>query len=71
MMIICRRFFDQFNMKKPDYLLQLGGGNHGAQTGRMMQAIEEEAFKKTLKSWSFMVIPILHCRRIGGFKIAY
>ena len=39
-------FFDQLNMKKPDYLLQLGGGNHGAQTGRMMQAIEEIAIQE-------------------------
>ncbi|MBK8547494.1 MAG: UDP-N-acetylglucosamine 2-epimerase [Saprospiraceae bacterium] len=26
---------------KPDYLLQAGGGNHGAQTGKMMIEIEE------------------------------
>ncbi|MFZ1751709.1 MAG: UDP-N-acetylglucosamine 2-epimerase (non-hydrolyzing) [Saprospiraceae bacterium] len=34
-------FFDQLKMNKPDYLLRLGGGNHGAQTAAMMIAIEE------------------------------
>ncbi len=34
-------FFDQLGMRKPNYLLSLGGGSHGAQTGNMMIAIEE------------------------------
>jgi UDP-GlcNAc3NAcA epimerase len=34
-------FFNELGMQKPDYLLQTGGGNHGAQTGRMMMEIEE------------------------------
>jgi UDP-GlcNAc3NAcA epimerase len=34
-------FFDQLRMARPDYILQAGGGNHGAQTGRMMIEIEE------------------------------
>lgn len=34
-------FFDQLGMKKPNYLLSLGGSSHGAQTGNMMVAIEE------------------------------
>jgi UDP-GlcNAc3NAcA epimerase len=33
-------FFDQLGLKKPKYVLN-GGRNHGAQTGRMMQEIEE------------------------------
>jgi UDP-GlcNAc3NAcA epimerase len=33
-------FFDQLGMTKPDYQLATGGGNHGAQTGKMMQEIE-------------------------------
>lgn len=33
-------FFDQLNMKKPQYILQNGGGNHGEQTGKMMVDIE-------------------------------
>jgi UDP-GlcNAc3NAcA epimerase len=33
-------FFDQLGMSKPDYHLATGGGNHGAQTGKMMQEIE-------------------------------
>ncbi len=39
-------FFDQLSMSKPDYLLQLGGGNHGIQTGKMMEAIEEIVLKE-------------------------
>ena len=34
-------FFDQLGMKKPDYLLSLGGGNHGEQTGKMLIEIEK------------------------------
>ena len=34
-------FFDQLGMSKPDYMLSLGGGSHGAQTGKMMIEIEE------------------------------
>lgn len=34
-------FFDQLGMKKPDYLLSLGGGYHGTQTGNMMIALEK------------------------------
>lgn len=33
-------FFDQLGMRKPDYMLSGGGGNHGEQTGRMMIEIE-------------------------------
>jgi UDP-GlcNAc3NAcA epimerase len=33
-------FFDEMGMKKPDYLLKAGGGNHGEQTGKMMTEIE-------------------------------
>ncbi|MEZ4909338.1 MAG: UDP-N-acetylglucosamine 2-epimerase (non-hydrolyzing) [Saprospiraceae bacterium] len=33
-------FFDQLGMNKPTFQLHLGGGNHGTQTGRMMEAIE-------------------------------
>jgi UDP-GlcNAc3NAcA epimerase len=34
-------FFDQLGMKKPNYLLALGGGGHGAQTGKMMEELEK------------------------------
>jgi UDP-GlcNAc3NAcA epimerase len=33
-------FFDQLGMRKPDYLLNNGGGNHGEQTGKMLIEIE-------------------------------
>lgn len=39
-------FFDKLKMKKPDYQLSLGGGNHGAQTGKMMVEIEEIILKE-------------------------
>lgn len=34
-------FFDQLAMSRPSYTLQLGGGNHGEQTGKMMVEIEK------------------------------
>jgi UDP-GlcNAc3NAcA epimerase len=34
-------FFNELGMSKPSYLLELGGGNHGNQTGKMMIEIEE------------------------------
>lgn len=33
-------FFDQLGMSKPSYMLDLGGGSHGSQTGQMLEAIE-------------------------------
>jgi len=43
-------FFDELGMSKPDYMLQLGGGNHGTQTGKMMIEIEEIVTKETPKA---------------------
>lgn len=34
-------FFNELGMSPPDYLLRLGGGNHGHQTGSMMIEIEK------------------------------
>ncbi len=34
-------FFDQLGMKKPNHLLNLGGGYHGEQTGKMMIELEK------------------------------
>lgn len=34
-------FFDQLNLRNPDYNLGIGPGSHGAQTGRMLEAIEK------------------------------
>ena len=34
-------FFDELQMPAPDHYLGVGGGTHGAQTGRMLAAIEE------------------------------
>ncbi|MCL4107816.1 UNVERIFIED_CONTAM: hypothetical protein GTU68_027201 [Idotea baltica] len=34
-------FFDQLGMRKPNYLLSLGGGGHGEQTGKMMIELEK------------------------------
>ncbi len=33
-------FFAELGMAKPDYFLDIHGGNHGAMTGRMMEAVE-------------------------------
>ncbi len=34
-------FFDQLGMRQPDFMLSLGGGSHGVQTGKMMVEIEQ------------------------------
>lgn len=34
-------FFDELGMNKPDYFLDIHGGNHGAMTGRMLEAVEQ------------------------------
>lgn len=34
-------FFEQLGMKKPDYMLNIGSGNHGFQTAKMMLEIED------------------------------
>lgn len=33
-------FFNELKIDKPKYLLNIGGGNHGVQTGRMLESIE-------------------------------
>ncbi|MEH7484546.1 UDP-N-acetylglucosamine 2-epimerase (non-hydrolyzing) [Neobacillus drentensis] len=39
-------FFEELNIPKPDYLLGVGSGNHGKQTGEMLQKIEEIVLKE-------------------------
>lgn len=34
-------FFDELNIPKPDYQLDIHSGNHGAMTGRMLEAVEK------------------------------
>ncbi len=40
------RFFDELTIPAPDYHLEIGSGSHGAQTGRMLEAIEEVLLKE-------------------------
>jgi UDP-N-acetylglucosamine 2-epimerase len=35
-----RVFFDELGLQAPDYDLGIGSGSHGAQTGRMLEALE-------------------------------
>lgn len=39
-------FFDQLELCPPDYRLNIGSGTHGAQTGRMLEAIEQVLFQE-------------------------
>ena len=39
-------FFEELSIPKPDYNLGIGSGNHGAQTGAMLAAIEDVLLKE-------------------------
>lgn len=39
-------FFEQLEIPKPDYNLEICGGNHGEQTGKMLIALEEVILKE-------------------------
>ncbi len=39
-------FFDELGMSKPDYMLEVGSGSHGVQTGKMMIDIESVLLKE-------------------------
>jgi UDP-N-acetylglucosamine 2-epimerase (non-hydrolysing) len=41
-------FFDQLELKQPDYNLNIGSGTHGDMTGRMLIAIEEILLKEKI-----------------------
>jgi UDP-GlcNAc3NAcA epimerase len=40
------QFFDELTIPAPDYHLEIGSGSHGAQTGRMLEAIEQVLLKE-------------------------
>ena len=39
-------FFTEMQIPAPDYQLGMGGGSHGAMTGRMLEKIEEVILKE-------------------------
>ncbi len=39
-------FFQELEIPTPDYHLEIGSGNHGVQTGKMLEAIETVLIKK-------------------------
>jgi len=46
-------FFDELGISRPSYMLDIGSANHGAQTGRMMIAIEE-ILEKEQPDWTLV-----------------
>src|SRR5947209_4012411 len=40
-------FFDELAIPTPDYHLEIGSASHGAQTGRMLEAIEQVLMKES------------------------
>src|SRR5947209_5767012 len=44
------QFFDELDIPAPDYHLECGSGTHGAQTGRMLEAIEAVLMKERFDS---------------------
>src|SRR5437016_8180075 len=44
------QFFEELGIPAPDYHLGIGSGSHGAQTGRMLEAIEQALFE-TKPDW--------------------
>lgn len=40
-------FFDELGMQKPDFMLEIGSGSHGLQTGKMMIEIEQIVLNET------------------------
>lgn len=40
------QFFEELGIPEPDYNLEIGSGQHGAQTGRMLAAIEDVLLKE-------------------------
>ena len=39
-------FFDELDIPKPNYNLEISGGSHGLMTGRMLEAIEQVLLKE-------------------------
>ena len=39
-------FFEDLNIRQPDYNLEIGGGTHGQNTGRMIESIEDILLKE-------------------------
>jgi UDP-GlcNAc3NAcA epimerase len=39
-------FFDELDIPRPSYNLEISGGNHGAMTGRMLEAVEDVLIKE-------------------------
>ena len=41
-------FFEEMDIPKPDYNLEIAGGSHGQMTGRMLEAVEVSCCRKSL-----------------------
>src|SRR5579885_1447353 len=43
---LSEQFFEEYAIPQPDYHLGIGSASHGAQTGRMLEAVEEVLLKE-------------------------
>ena len=65
-------FFDELGMQKPDFMLEIGSGSHGLQTGKMMMEIERIVLDESPDALVVYGDTNSHaCRSFSCFQIAY